>query len=32
MFDGIKGSLTLKPTKTRTFGHGSVFLCYGPMA
>ena len=32
MFDGIKGSLTLKLTRTRTFGNGSVFLCYEPTA
>ena len=32
MFDGIKEPLTLKLTKTRTFGNGKVFLCYEPMA
>jgi dihydrofolate reductase len=32
MFDGIKELLTLKLTKTRTFGNGKVFLCYEPMA
>ena len=32
MFDGIKEKLTLKLTKTRTFGNGKVFLCYEPMA
>jgi dihydrofolate reductase len=32
MFDGIKEMLTLKLTKTRTFGNGNVLLCYGPMA
>jgi dihydrofolate reductase len=32
MFDGIKKMLTLKPTKTRTFGNGNVFLCYQPTA
>jgi dihydrofolate reductase len=32
MFDGIKRKLTLKPTKTRTFGNGNVLLCYEPMA
>lgn len=32
MFDGIKEKLTLKLTKTRTFGNGNVLLCYQPMA
>ena len=32
MFDGIQEKLTLKPTKTRTFGNGNVLLCYEPMA
>jgi dihydrofolate reductase len=32
MFDGIKGKLTLKLTKTRTFGNGNVLLCYEPAA
>ena len=32
MFDGIKEKLTLKLTKTRTFGNGIVLLCYEPMA
>jgi dihydrofolate reductase len=32
MFDGIKEKLTLKPTKTRSFGNGNVFLCYEPVA
>ena len=32
MFDGIKGKLTLKLTKTRAFGNGNVLLCYEPMA
>ena len=32
MFDGIKEKLTLKLTKTRTFGNGNVLLCYEPMA
>jgi dihydrofolate reductase len=31
-FDGIKQNLTLKLTKTRTFGNGNVFLCYKPTA
>jgi dihydrofolate reductase len=32
MFDGIKGRLNLKLTRTRRFGNGKVFLCYEPMA
>ena len=32
MFDGVKEKLTLKQTKTRTFGNGNVLLCYEPMA
>jgi len=32
MFDGIKEKLTLKLTKTRTFGNGNILLCYEPMA
>ena len=32
LFDGIKEKLTLKRTKTRTFGNGNVLLCYEPMA
>ena len=32
MFDGIKKKLTLKLTKSRTFGNGCVLLCYAPMA
>jgi dihydrofolate reductase len=32
MFDGIKEKLTLKLTKTRTFGNGNVMLYYEPMA
>jgi dihydrofolate reductase len=31
-FDGIQEKLPLKLTKTRTFGNGSVLLCYEPMA
>ena len=31
MFDGIKEKLTLKLTKTRTFGNGNVLLCYEPV-
>ena len=32
MFDGIKEKLTLKLTKTRTFGNGNVLLTYAPAA
>jgi dihydrofolate reductase len=32
MFDGVKDKLTLKRTRTRTFGNGNVLLCYEPMA
>jgi dihydrofolate reductase len=32
MFDGIKEKLSLRPTKTRTFGNGNVYLCYEPAA
>ena len=32
LFDGIKESLNLKLTKSRTFGNGSIFLCYEPAA
>ena len=32
MFDGIKKKLTLKLTKTRTFGNGNILLCYEPAA
>lgn len=32
MFEGIKDKLTLKLTTTRTFGNGSVLLCYVPAA
>jgi dihydrofolate reductase len=32
MFDGIKKRLTLKLTKTRTFGNGNILLCYEPTA
>jgi dihydrofolate reductase len=31
MFDGIKKKLTLKLTRTRTFGNGNVLLVYEPM-
>ncbi len=30
MFDGIKGKLALRRVKSRSFGNGSVFLCYQP--
>ena len=32
MFDGVKKKLSLKLTKSRTFGNGNVFLCYEPLA
>jgi dihydrofolate reductase len=32
MFDGLKEKLSLKLTRTRSFGNGKVFLCYEPMA
>jgi dihydrofolate reductase len=32
MFDGIEEKLSLKLTKTRTFGNGKVFLCYERLA
>jgi dihydrofolate reductase len=32
MFEGIKERLTLKLTRTRTFGNGNVLLCYEPSA
>ena len=32
MFDGINKKLTLKPTKTRTFGNGNVLMSYEPKA
>ena len=32
MFDGIKEKLSLRLTRTRTFGNGRVQLCYEPMA
>ena len=32
MFEGIKEKLTLKLTKTRTFGKGNILLCYEPAA
>jgi dihydrofolate reductase len=32
IFDGINDKLTLKHTRTRTFGNGNVLLCYQPLA
>ena len=32
MFEGVKEKLTLKPTKTRTFGNGNVLMSYQPKA
>ena len=32
MFEGIKKNLTLKLTKSRTFGNGNVLHCYEPAA
>jgi dihydrofolate reductase len=32
MFDGIEKKLSLKRTRTRTFGNGNVLVCYEPMA
>ena len=31
LFDGVKGKLALKLTKSLTFGNGNVLLCYEPM-
>jgi dihydrofolate reductase len=31
MFDGVGRRLTLKLTRTRTFGNGNVLLCYQPV-
>jgi dihydrofolate reductase len=30
MFEGVRGQLNLKLTKTRAFGNGNVLLCYEP--
>jgi dihydrofolate reductase len=30
LFEGVKGKLNLKLTKSRTFGNGTVFACYQP--
>lgn len=32
MFEGVKQMMTLKPTRTRSFGNGNVLLCYEPGA
>lgn len=32
MFDGIKETLNLKPTRMRSFANGKVFLCYQSVA
>ena len=32
MFDGVKDKLNLKPTRSRAFGNGNVFVCYEPAA
>ena len=32
MFDGLEDQLSLKLTKTRSFGNGNVLLCYQPKA
>jgi dihydrofolate reductase len=31
MFDGMKSRLNLKPTRTRSFSNGKVYLCYEPV-
>ncbi len=31
MFDGIRRPLSLKLTRTRSFGNGNVLMCYEPM-
>ncbi len=31
MFEGIKEKISLRLTKTRTFGNGNVLLCYEPV-
>ncbi len=30
MFGGVKDKLSMKRTKSRTFGNGNVLLCYEP--
>lgn len=32
LFEGVKGKLALKLSRTRAFGNGNVLLCYEPMA
>jgi dihydrofolate reductase len=32
MFDGVREPLTLRLARTRTFGNGSILLCYQPLA
>jgi dihydrofolate reductase len=32
MFEGVKEKVNLKLTKSRTFGNGTVFTCYQPIA
>ncbi|MDQ6635771.1 MAG: dihydrofolate reductase family protein [Gemmatimonadota bacterium] len=32
LFEGVKEKLRLERTKSRTFGNGSVFACYEPVA
>jgi dihydrofolate reductase len=32
LFEGLKEKLNLKLTKSRTFGNGTVFVCYQPAA
>jgi len=32
LFESVKEKLNLKLTKSRTFGNGTVFVCYQPLA
>jgi dihydrofolate reductase len=32
LFEGVKEKLNLKLTNSRTFGNGTVFTCYQPIA
>jgi hypothetical protein len=32
MFEGLKDKLSVKPTKSRTFANGCVYLVYEPAA
>jgi dihydrofolate reductase len=32
LFEGVESKLTLKLTRTRTFGNGNILLCYEPLA